>query len=80
MEALSRDLYKSHHHGQVNTEKGILNQGSGNIPDIPIQMRATVAETKHNKLPDEDQVPTNAVKIDRELLLHKLKLLSSICL
>lgn len=81
-------LYKNHQEVDkeyeadfLTSKKGIVNQGSEEIPDITIgEIELALKKTKNNRSPGEDNIMSDAIRIGGQSLLEKLRDLFNLCL
>ena len=83
-------LYTSQHNDTLNSgtepdivtaKKGIVNQGSEELPCITIdEIKLALRKTKNNKAPGEDNVVADTIKIGGPRLLEKITVLFNLCI
>ncbi|XP_044759008.1 craniofacial development protein 2-like [Coccinella septempunctata] len=65
----------------LTSKKGVVNQGSEEIPDITMgEIELALKKAKNNRSPGEDNIVADAIKIGGQRLLEKLKDLFNLCL
>ena len=83
-------LYTSQHNDTLNSgtepdivtaKKGIVNQGSEELPCITIdEIKLALRKTKNNKAPGEDNVLADTIKIGGPSLLEMITVLFNLCI
>ena len=65
----------------MTAKKGIVNQGSEELPCITIdEIKLALRKTKNNKAPGEDNVVADTIKIGGPRLLEKITVLFNLCI